>query len=183
MSKKITILFHSGYGHTAKVAEYVAKGASLVEGITTKAISVETLTTDEAWAELDSSDAIIFGSPTYMGSVSAKFKEFMDASSKRWFTQKWKNKIAAGFTNSASLSGDKLGTLVQISIFAAQHSMIWVGADTMPNANGLNRLGSFLGVMTQADSDKSADVAPPQVDLETASALGKRVAEITKKFA
>lgn len=181
MTKNIIVLFHSGYGHTAKVADFITQGANQVEGINAKALSVENIS-ETIWTELDSADAIIFGSPTYMGSVSGKFKDFMDSTSKRWFTQAWKNKIAAGFTNSASLSGDKLGTLTQLAIFAAQHSMIWVGADVMPNFNGMNRLGSFLGLMTQADGDKPADIAPPQADLQTAELFGKRVAEITKKF-
>jgi NAD(P)H dehydrogenase (quinone) len=185
MTKKITILFHSGFGHTAKVAEFVTKGAASIEGVTAKAVSVEALTTDEAWAELDSSNAIIFGSPTYMGSVSGKFKQFMDDSSKRWFAQTWKNKIAAGFTNSGSLSGDKLNTLIQLSIFAAQQSMIWVGADLMPgkanDITALNRMGSSLGLMTQSEN-ASPEVTPPPSDLETAILFGKRVAEITKKL-
>ncbi|MFV9972394.1 MAG: hypothetical protein AB8V06_05700 [Francisella endosymbiont of Hyalomma asiaticum] len=51
----------------------------------------------------------------------------MEKSSRKWYEQKWKNKITAGFTNSHSLSGDKLNYLMQLVIFAAQHRMIWVG--------------------------------------------------------
>ena len=56
-----------------------------------------------------------------------RLKEFMEKSSRKWYEQKWKNKITAGFTNSHSLSGDKLNYLMQLVVFAAQHGMIWVG--------------------------------------------------------
>lgn len=178
----IAIAFHSGYGHTRRQAEAVLAGAASVSGATAKLYPVDAL--DEAqWAELDAADAIIFGAPTYMGSASAKFKEFMDASSKRWFTQAWKNKVAAGFTTSASQSGDKLNTLIQLMVFANQQAMIWVGLDIMPGNNNskgsvddLNRLGSSSGSMAQANADQGAE-AMLESDLKTAERLGARVAE------
>jgi NAD(P)H dehydrogenase (quinone) len=106
---QVAIVYHSGYGHTAEQAKAVARGAQKVAGV-----DVVLLTSDEAQQQFDqlkAADAIIFGSPTYMGSASAQFKAFMDASSKAWFTQDWKDKIAAGFTNSGSQNGDKLSTL------------------------------------------------------------------------
>ena len=161
----IAVVYHSGYGHTAAQAEAVARGAKKVAGA-----EVTLLNSDEAqnqWDVLKAADAIIFGSPTYMGSASAQFKAFMDASSKAWYTRDWQDKVAAGFTTSASQSGDKLSTLMQLTIFAAQHGMIWVGQDLLPgnnsstgSVNDLNRLGSFLGAMAQANSDQGADVAP-----------------------
>lgn len=178
----IAIAFHSGYGHTRRQAEAVLAGAASVSGAAAKLYPVDAL--DEAqWAELDAADAIIFGAPTYMGSASAKFKEFMDASSKRWFTQAWKNKVAAGFTTSASQSGDKLNTLIQLMVFANQQAMIWVGLDIMPGNNNskgsvddLNRLGSSSGAMAQANADQGAE-AMLESDLKTAERLGARVAE------
>jgi len=184
---QVAIVYHSGYGHTAEQAKAVARGAQKVAGVT-----VSLLTVDEAqqqWDVLKASDAIIFGSPTYMGSASAQFKAFMDASSKAWFTRDWQDKIAAGFTTSASQSGDKLSTLSQLSVFAAQHGMIWVSLGLMPgnnhsngSVNDLNRLGSFLGAMAQANSDQGPDLAPIQSDLLTAEHLGERVATVTKRF-
>ena len=184
---KLAVVYHSGYGHTEKQAKAVAQGAGKVADV-----EVTLLNTDEAqqqWELLKSVDAIIFGSPTYMGSASAQFKAFMDASSKAWYTRDWQDKVAAGFTTSASQSGDKLNTLVQITIFAAQHGMIWVGQDLLPgnnsstgSVNDLNRLGSFMGAMAQANADQGADVAPIDSDLRTAEHLGERVATITKKL-
>jgi NAD(P)H dehydrogenase (quinone) len=141
--------------------------------------------TDAHWAELNAADAIIFGAPTYMGGAAADFKKFADASSKPWYTQAWKDKVAGGFTNSASLNGDKYATLMSFVTLAMQHSMIWVGTGLMPanksqsQRNDLNRLGSFIGPMAQSDSDAGPELAPPPGDLETASFYGKRVAETT----
>lgn len=184
---QVAVVYHSGYGHTAEQAKAVARGAGKVAGVT-----VHLLNVDEAqaqWDVLKASDAIIFGSPTYMGSASAQFKAFMDASSKAWYGREWKDKIAAGFTTSASQSGDKLATLIQLAIYAAQHGMIWVGQDILPGNNSskgsvddLNRLGSFLGAMAQANADEGPETAPIQSDLLTAEHLGERVATIAKRF-
>lgn len=189
MSKIVSVVYHSGYGHTAKVAEAVAAGAK-VDGVTVNLLKADTLT-DADWTTLDNSDAIIMGAPTYMGGVSAQFKTFIDATSKRWLTQAWKNKIAAGFTNSGSYSGDKLSSLQQLIILAMQHGMIWVGQNEAAPQLGdgevapldaINRVGSYTGLMTQSNHKSSAEMAPPKGDLETARRFGKRVAEVTKRF-
>ncbi len=183
----VAVVYHSGYGHTAEQAKAVVRGAEGVAG--TKAILIAVEQVDEHWTTLEAADAIIFGSPTYMGSASAQFKTFMDASSKAWFTQLWKNKIAAGFTNSASQSGDKLNTLIQLAVFAAQHGMIWVGLDLLPgnnsstgSVNDLNRLGGFLGALAQSNADQGPEAGPIASDLKTAEHLGARVAQITHQF-
>ena len=182
----VAVVYHSGYGHTAKVAQFVQQGVDSVAGVQSHLISVNDMD-DAAWATLAKADGIIFGSPTYMGGASADFKKFADASSKVWFTQGWKNKVAGGFTNSMSMSGDKLSTLQYFVTFAMQHGMIWVG-NAIPGAqkpgdvNELNRVGSWVGVMTQSDN-APADVTPPASDLETAKQYGARVAEYAKKLA
>ena len=180
---KIAVVFHSGYGHTKRMAESVAAGA----GAELIAVDAEGNLTDAQWSTLAAADAIIFGSPTYMGSVSWQFKKFADASSKPWFSQGWKNKIAAGFTNSATMNGDKHSTLHYLFTLSQQHSMIWVGTGMMPsNANAatrndLNYVGSFSGAMAQSPSDSSPDEMLPG-DLETARQFGARVAEVASKF-
>ena len=180
---KIAVVFHSGYGHTKRMAESVAAGAG-AELIT---IDAEGNLTEAQWTTLAAADAIIFGSPTYMGSVSWQFKKFADASSKPWFSQAWKNKIAAGFTNSATMNGDKHSTLHYLFTLSQQHSMIWVGTGLMPsnakaaNRNDVNYVGSFSGAMAQSPSDSSPDEMLPG-DLETAKQFGARVAEVASKF-
>lgn len=185
----IYIVYHSGYGHTKKVAELVAEGANQVNNTNVKLFSAEEAI--ENLDALDNADAIIMGSPTYMGSVSAKFKEFADASSKKWFKSEWKDKIAAGFTNSGALSGDKSITLQYLTTFALQHGMIWVGLTDGEDRsysgkhggqpNDINRMGSNTGLMTQSDN-ASPEETPSPGDIETAKIFGKRVAEATIKW-
>lgn len=187
---KIAIVYHSGYGHTRKLAEAVQAGAAALAGTSVDliAITAEGTITDAEWATLDAADAIILGSPTYMGTVSWQFKKFADASSKAWFTQKWKDKIGAGFTNSATMNGDKLSTLHYLFTLGMQHSMIWVGTGLMPSntkaaqRNDINYVGSFSGLMSQSPSDSSPEEGPLPGDLETAKLFGKRVAETTAQF-
>jgi NAD(P)H dehydrogenase (quinone) len=189
MTSSIAIVYHSGYGHTEKVAQAVADGVTQHKANPTliKADSI----TDAQWDVLDQADAIIFGAPTYMGSVSGPFKVFMDQTSRKWGEQKWKDKIAAGFTNSASYSGDKLNSLQQLVTLAMQHGMIWVGqaerapqfgANDMPDAERINRLGSWTGLMTQSNHSNGPDIAPEKGDLETARLFGQRIATITETF-
>lgn len=175
----ISVVYHSGYGHTKVIAEAVVRGARSVAGAQVSLVSVEEI--DQHWSTLEASDAIIFGTPTYMGTVSAPFKAFMDASAKAWFEQKWKDKLAAGFTNSMSPSGDKLNTLQTLAIFAAQHSMIWVGLGEMRDPEGVNRLGSYLGVMTTA-GNVPPDQEPGPADQTTGEALGRRVAKAAERW-
>ena len=180
---KIVVVFHSGYGHTQRLAEAVAKGA----GADLVAIDAEGNLPETAWASLNAADAIIMGSPTYMGSVSWQFKKFADASSKAWFTQAWKDKVFAGFTNSATMNGDKLSTLHYLFTLAMQHSGIWVGTGLMPSnskaadRNDVNYVGSFSGAMAQSPSDASPEEMPAG-DLETARLFGQRVAAVTAQF-
>jgi NAD(P)H dehydrogenase (quinone) len=183
----LAVVYHSGFGHTAEVAKAVAAGAAEVAGTDVHLIPIEEA---EAKAALiDGADAIIFGAPTYMGSLSGPFKTYMDSTSKVWYGRGWKDKLAAGFTCSASQSGDKLNSLIQLSVFAAQHGMVWVGLDLLPGNNNsqgsvedLNRLGGFLGAMAQANADQGPELAPPQADRKTAGHLGKRVAEAARRW-
>lgn len=183
---KIFIIYHSGYGHTKKLAEAVFAGVKDIE-TDTKLISVSEVN-EATWAELAKAKAIIFGSPTYMGGPSAEFKKFADASSKPWFKQEWKDKIAAGFTNSASMNGDKVATIQYLWTLSQQHGMIWVGMGMLPSnskaaqRNDINYMGAYTGLMSQSPSDSTPDEGPLPGDLETAKLFGKRVAEVTAKF-
>ena len=181
--KKVAVVFHSGYGHTLKQAEAVAKGAD-AELIS---IDSEGNISDTEWEMLNQAKAIIFGSPTYMGTVTWQFKKFADASSRIWFTQGWKNKIFGGFTNSASMNGDKHSTIHNFITLAMQHSGIWVGTGLMPSnskaakRDDINYVGSFTGAMMQTPSDAGADEVNSG-DLETARLYGARIAEMAIKL-
>ena len=178
----VCIVYDSGYGHTQKQAEAIAEGVYRIPGVDARLIAVANDEID--WDVLAGSDAIIFGSPTYNGTISARLKKFMEDSTRTaWVPQTWRNKIAAGFTNSGAMHGDKLNSLITLALFAAQHGMIWVGLDLFPgkNSNELNRVGGWLGAMAQSN-DESPELSPIQSDLETAQHLGQRVAEITQQF-
>jgi len=185
----IAIVYHTGYGHTERQAEAVKSGVGEVPG--TECILMTVEQAQARWDDLLRAHAIVFGAPTYMGGPSAQFKAFQDATSNAVMSKGylWKNKIAAGFTNSGARSGDKLATLVQLALFAAQHGMHWVNLDLPPANNStsgtdadLNRLGFWLGAAAQSNVDQGPDVAPPESDLATAHYLGKRVALTTLQF-
>ncbi len=180
---KIVVVFHSGYGHTQRLAEAVAKGA----GADLVAIDAEGSLPEAAWASLNAADAIIMGSPTYMGTVSWQFKKFADASSKAWFTRAWQDKVFGGFTNSASLNGDKQVTLIALQTLASQHGGLWVSLGLPPSntlaatREDVNNLGASVGLLVQSPSDAGAD-AIPAGDLETARRYGQRVADIARRL-
>ena len=178
----ISIIYDSGYGHTAKQAQAVAEGVNRVANAEAKLIAVAD--GQIPWETLANSDAIIFGSPTYNGTISAKFKQFMEDSTRpAWMPQSWRNKVAAGFTNSGAQHGDKLNSLITMALFAAQHGMIWVGLDLFPGKtpDEPNRIGGWLGAMAQSD-DASPEVTPIKSDLDTAAHLGQRVAETVQRL-
>lgn len=182
----VAIVYHSGFGHTQALAEAVAAGVRAVPGSTASLIPVADA---EARAvELDAADAIIFGSPTYMGGLSAEFAKFKDWTSSRWMQGAWRNKLAAGFTVSASWNGDKHNTLYQLLTLAVQHGMVWVGLGLPPGNNSskgsiadLNRLGASIGAMGQANADQGVEGIAAS-DFKTFEALGRRVAEAAQRW-
>ncbi|EKV02721.1 multimeric flavodoxin WrbA [Leptolyngbya sp. PCC 7375] len=187
----IAIVYFSGQGHTHLMAESLAKGveatgetAHLLR-ITGEQIVNGRWQDDAILTTLTAADGIVFGTPTYMGGVAGQFKCFIDAASATWFQQGWKDKVAGGFTHSASPSGDKQGTLLYLAINAAQHGMIWVGNAELPNPEtGVNRLGSFMGSMGQSYLDMSGSPAKVEPsDLESARLYGQRVVTLAQKIA
>lgn len=187
----VAIVYHSGYGHTAVVAQEIAAGVSKA-GATPVLLKIEGLTQDFGGLvdQASQADAIIFGAPTYMGDVSAPLKAFFEATSKVWGALGWKDKVAGGFTNSLTFAGGKEHALNTIISLAMQHGMIWVGTGLPPgNANGnttaapeaLNRLNYPAGVAAQSDN-AGTDVTPPEGDKATARVYGERIAGIAAKL-
>ncbi|MEW1862640.1 flavodoxin family protein [Streptomyces sp. NPDC088194] len=182
----VSIAYHSGFGHTDVLAEAVRAGA-VDTGAAVHLIRVDEIT-DEQWSALDSSDAIIFGSPTYMGTASGAFHVFAEATSKRFALAVWRDKLAAGFTNSGAMSGDKLHTLQFFTVLAAQLGMHWINLGLHPgwntsqaSENDLNRLGFHLGAAAQTNVDQGAE-AVHKADIATAAHLGRRVARTATVF-
>ena len=185
----ISVVYHSGTGHTRKMAEAIHVGAASVEGVKANLIAIEgsdivngRWKNDKIMETLDESDAIIFGSPTYMGCVSGQMKSFLDATAERYFSRAWVDKIASGFSVSGGPSGDKFNSLVTMATAAMQLGMIWVGQDQTPfNENGINRLSFYFGAAGQA-LQEPPDQAPNAQDKETGRLLGVRVANIAKRL-
>ena len=182
---RIAIAFHGGRGHTAGLAEAVAAGAGRVPAAEVSRVQVDQIAAP-GWRQLDAADAIIFGAPTYMGTASASFHAFAEASAKRWFVRRWQDKLAAGFTNSGSMAGDKSSTLGYLGTLAAQHGMLWVSLGLAPGWNSanasesdLNRLGFYQGAGAQTPVDERSG-AVHKSDLATAEHLGRRVAELAR---
>lgn len=174
----IAIVFHSGYGHTEVQARAVARGVARTG--TPRLVPVHQI--EDHWDALAAADGLAFGAPTYMGSASAPFKAFMDASAARvWSAQRWRDKPAAGFTTSAWPSGDKLQTLVQLALFAMQHGMIWIGLDQLPvdGEAAPNRLGAWLGAMGR---NRHGEAAPSEGDLASSEHLGARLARVADEL-
>ena len=188
---KVAIVYHSGYGHTAVLAEAVAAGVTRAGG-TPNLLRIENAVQDFGpfLDAVSASDAVIFGAPTYMGDISAALKAFFEASSKVWMTQGWKDKIAGGFTNGATFGGEKHHSLASMITLSMQQGMIWVGPGVFPgnfegNSNAApetpNRIGSALGVIAQSNN-AAPDVTPPAGDKEFGSLLGERIAKLAAKL-
>jgi NAD(P)H dehydrogenase (quinone) len=182
---KVAIVYFSGYGHTARQAEAVRIGAQSTPDALVSVYRINEAgdLPGGALEELSSADAFIYGSPTYMGGPAWQFKKFADSSAKAFFARRWKDKLAAGFTNSASVNGDKYSTIQYFWTLSQQHGQIWIGTGLLP-ANSkahapadVNWTAGFAGALAISPSDASPDEAPRSGDLETAKLLGKRVAE------
>lgn len=187
---RIAVVFFSGYGHTARQAEAVQQGVTGVAGaeLTVFRIDQDGNLPEFVWESLAAQDAIIYGTPTYMGGPAWQFKKFADASSRPWSAGTWKNKLAAGFTNSAAANGDKFSTISYLFTLSQQHGQIWIGLGLPPSSkkhhgpDDVNWTGGFAGALSISPADASADEAPRHGDLETARLLGTRVAEFAVKL-
>lgn len=181
---KVAIIYFSGYGHTVKQAEAVEKGAASVSGVTVTTIKIPADGTieDSVWKTLADADAIIYGSPTYMGGPAWQFKKFADESSKQYATLAWQDKVAGGFTTSASVNGDKFNTITYFITLSQQHGQLWVGtglqaSNKMEHGPGdVNWTAGYSGALAIAPSDSSPDQGSSEGDLETARLYGARVA-------
>ncbi|WEG18874.1 flavodoxin family protein [Alkalihalophilus pseudofirmus] len=191
---KVAIVYHSEGGRTKKQAEAIRRGAESLEG--TEVLFLTTQEASERLEDLDRADAIVFGSPTYLGSMSAEMKRFLESGIDRWFSRAWQNKIAGTFTHSTNFSGDKVNTLIGMLFNAMQQGMIYVSLGQLPASNepdsmkslvgpspdAINRIDGSIGAMATSFEVK-ADEAPSKGDILTAEAYGRRIADITAQFA
>lgn len=184
--KKVAVVYFSETGTTHNLALAVMKGCDSIANvkavhhrISGDDIDKGRFRNERCLQLVDDSDALVLGSPTYMGGPAAQFKAFADATSDRWDSQRWADKLAAGFTVGSNPNGDQLATIQYFSILAAQHGMLWVGLDIAGgfDEHGRNALGAQLGLTTHCRSPE-----PSSGDIETAEYLGSRIARTTKRL-
>ena len=180
--KTVAIVYHAKQSYSDELAGYIQEGVESF-GLASEKYHCEYI--NDKLDKLIDMDAIVFGSPTYFGAASAEMKQFMDLTGQIWQKQLWKNKVAAAFTHSSALSGDKLSVLQQFFTFAQQHGMIWVGLDIescQQNAdkNKLNYLGSWSGLMALTPDGSKGLPYESETDKLTAQYFGARIAKITK---
>jgi NAD(P)H dehydrogenase (quinone) len=192
--KTIAIVYFSGSGYTALVAEAYAKGLANekdikveLHRITGEQIEKGRWKNETILASLKAADAIVFGTPTYMGGVAAQFKAFADGTAEIWYGRGFAGKLAAGFTTSGSPSGDKQGTLIYLNTLANQHGMLWISQTELPSqylgkTDGVNRLGSFSGVMGQNANPMGAAPVVDAGDARTAELHAQRIAALVRKL-
>ncbi|MDA8747065.1 flavodoxin family protein [Litoreibacter sp.] len=177
---KIEIVYYSGTGNTAQLAELVAQSS----GGRLWALENDGMSPKGMWEALDAADTILFGSPTYMGGPAWQFKRFADATGARWDKRTWQDKLAGGFTTSGSTVGDKGECMSYFITLGNQHGMIWIslGQSSPPSRDNpqtaTNWSGGNGGVMAIAGRD-----GMPEGDLQSARDYGARVLELTQKFA
>lgn len=190
---KFIVVYHSKSHSVEKLANEIAIGMKFQENINVSLISCEEA--PQRMNDFNEAHGIVFGSPTYFGSMAASLKSFLEGTVDVWVNKKWKNKVAAAFTHSSSLSGDKLMTLNAMMVFAMQNGMIWVGQDLLPNEEyaipdewsdfgvskmNVNVLGSWMGLMSQSNPRIGIEIS--KNDLLTARIFGRRIAMLTAKL-
>lgn len=201
---KILIVFYSRYGNTARMAEEIAYGAKELSNIQVTVrrladnISMEVISKDPAWTkiaenmnnrypttsienvikELPNHDAIIFGSPTRFGNMAAPMKTMWDGTTELWTSGSLIGKIGAVFTSAASVHGGQETTAVSMMFPMFHHGMVLIGVPY--SVEELMESGSPYGPSRIVGRLANQEIE--QADIKVARALGRRVAEVTRRF-
>lgn len=200
---KVKIIFYSMYGHIHKMALAVAEGAREVEGAEVTLLQVQELVPDEALEksgakaaresfadvptakpeDLEDADAIILGTPTRFGNMTAQMKNFLDQTGDLWFKGALIGKVGSVFTSTATQHGGQESTILSTHITLLHHGMILVGVpyseQRLMNMDEISG-GSPYGATTIAGPDGSRQ--PSENELAIARTQGRHVAEIAKKL-
>lgn len=193
---KILVLYYSRYGATAKMAEYVSRGASLVPNAeviirTVPPISATTEAVDPAvpdkgppyvtLEDLKNCDGIALGSPTRFGNMAAPLKYFLDTTSSLWLNGTLVGKPAAFFTSTASMHGGQETTLLSMMLPLLHHGAIIVGLPyTEMDLTTTKSGGTPYGASHTAGADSKLPITEEEKRL--CIALGKRLAELAVKL-
>ena len=167
MSKTI-VVYHSGYGHTKRVAESVAEGAAAE----LLAIDAEGNLPEGGWEQLAAADAIIFGTPTRFGNVAAELKAFIDSLGGLWAKGKLVNKAGAVIVSTQTTHGGNETTALTLYAPMAHLGLVIVPAGYVDPV--LFAAGTPYGASTVSGNGQP----PTDNDVAAAKVHGGRVAKI-----
>lgn len=197
---KVLVLYYSMYGHIERMAEAIAEGVHMVDGVEALIKRVpEIIPEDRARAmgvkidqkapiatteELPGYDAIIFGTPTRFGNMAAQMRNFLDQTGKLWMEGALIGKAASVFTSTGTQHGGQETTITSFHSTLLHHGMVIIGVPY--SCKGLSVMteisgGSPYGSSTLAGSDGKR--MPSENELDTARFQGKHVAQIAKRLA
>lgn len=200
----ILIVFYTRYGNSARMADEISKGAKeiLEANVAIKRIAddvpMDVISKNSSWAEivkdldekyppvsidelvneLPEYDAIIFGSPTRFGNMSAQMKTLWDRTSRLWLSGSLIGKVGGVFTSASSVHGGQETTAISMMFPMLHHGMIIVGVPySIPE---LTETGSPYSPSRVVGP--KADRPFDDKDIKVARGFGKRIAEITYKL-
>jgi NAD(P)H dehydrogenase (quinone) len=194
---KVLVLYYSSYGHIETMAHAVAEGVRTAgaevdvkrvpELVPAEVAKSSHFKLDQAAPiatidELTNYDAIIFGTPTRFGNMTAQMRNFLDQAGGLWFQNKLVGKVASVFTSSATQHGGQESTILTFIPTLLHLGMIYVGLPyTFAGQFGHDEVkgSSPYGASTVAGGDGSRQ--PSAVELEAARFQGGHVAEIARK--
>ncbi|HBA35549.1 MAG TPA: NAD(P)H:quinone oxidoreductase [Gammaproteobacteria bacterium] len=197
---KVLVLYYSSYGHIESMANAVATGARRVAGVEVDIKRVPELVPDEVAKqagikleqdapvatvdELANYDAIIFGTPTRFGNMSAQMRNFLDQTGGLWANGKLIGKVGSVFTSTGVQHGGQETTLTSFHTTLLHHGMVIVGVPfSCAELSNMDEIsgGTPYGASTLAGGDGSRQ--PSENELKIAQFQGQHVAEIAKKLA
>lgn len=197
---KILVLYYSAYGHVERMARAVAEGARAVPGTEVTVKRVPELVPEEvarkagmkleqqaavaSVEELPQYDAIIFGTPTRFGNMTAQMRNFLDQTGGLWVKGALVGKVGSVFASTGTQHGGQETTITSFHSTLLHQGMIIVG---LPYSfAGLTQMdeiggGTPYGATTLAKADGSRQ--PSANELEGARFQGRHVAEIAARLA
>lgn len=196
---KVLVLYYSAYGHIEQMAYAVAEGAKSAGAQVDVKRVPELVPEDVAKQsgfkldqkasiatvdELPNYDAIIFGSGTRFGNVTAQLRNFMDQTGGLWMKNSLVGKVGSVFTSSATQHGGQESTILTFIPTLLHQGMVVVGLPyAFQGQTGVDEIkgGSPYGASTITNGDGSRQ--PSAVELEGARYQGRHVAEIAAKLA
>jgi NAD(P)H dehydrogenase (quinone) len=196
---KVLVLYYSAYGHIEQMAYAVAEGAKST-GAHVDVKRVPELVPEEVAKksgfkldqkapiatvdELPNYDAVIFGSGTRFGNVTAQLRNFMDQTGGLWMKGALVGKVGSVFTSSATQHGGQESTILTFIPTLLHQGMVVVGLPyAFQGQMGVDEIkgGSPYGASTITDGDGSRQ--PSAIELEGARYQGRHVAQIAAKLA